>query len=116
MGVMKQAALALSPRETLVADTHMLVRDELRPGMAVLLLVLQVGIQHAQTHGRKGNEEGQFLPGLVATTLKKKKSVTREHLPRILSEQRKSLTSVSGDGRRSSYGSITGSRLGNGTQ
>lgn len=92
MGVMKQAALALSPRETLVADTHMLVRDEFRPGMAVLLLVLQVGIQHAQTHGRKGDEEGQFLPGLVATT------------------------SVSGDGRRSSYGSITGSRLGNGTQ
>lgn len=73
MGVMKQAALALSPRETLIADTHMLVRDEFRPGMAVLLLVLQVGIQHAQTHGRKGDEEGQFLPGLVATTLKRKK-------------------------------------------
>jgi len=67
MGVVEQALLALSPREALLAAAQVIVLDELLAGLVVVLLVLQVGIQHAQTDGGNGHEERQTLPDLVAT-------------------------------------------------
>lgn len=67
MGVVEQALVAFAPREALLATTQVFVLDKLLAGLVVLLLVLQVGIQHAQTHGGHGHEEGQTLPHLVAS-------------------------------------------------
>lgn len=65
VGVVEQALVALAPREPLVTDAQMLILDELRLGMAVLFLVLQVCIQHAQADRWHGHEKGQLLPYLV---------------------------------------------------
>lgn len=65
--VVEQALVALAPREALVADAQVLVLDEFRSRVAVLLLVLQVSVQHAQSDRRHGDEERQLLPHLVTT-------------------------------------------------
>lgn len=67
VGVVEQALLALTPGEALLAAAQVVVLDELLAGLVVLLLVLQIGVQHAQSHGGHGHEEGQALPHLVAT-------------------------------------------------
>lgn len=74
MGVVEQALVALAPRETLLTATQIFVLNELLAGVIVLLLVLQVCVQHAQTDSWHGHEERQTLPDLVATC---KRSVIR---------------------------------------
>lgn len=64
--VVEQALVALAPREALVADAQVFVLDEFWSRVSVLLLVLQVGVQHAQADGRHGHEERQLLPHLVS--------------------------------------------------
>ena len=44
-----------------------IVFDELLTRVIVLLLILQVGIQHAQTDSGKSNQEAQTFPDLVTT-------------------------------------------------
>lgn len=65
--VVDQWASAISPGESLVPDTHMVVRDELWPGLVVVSLVSQVRVDHAQGDGGQSHQQTQFLPQLVST-------------------------------------------------
>lgn len=51
----------------LCADTQVVVGHKFRALMVGVLLVGQVGIQHAETDGRHGDEERHLLPQLMAT-------------------------------------------------
>lgn len=70
LGVVEQAPGAVSPREALVADAHVVVRNELGPGLAVIGLVAQVRVDHAQSDRGDGHQVGQLLPQLVASAWK----------------------------------------------
>lgn len=61
----EQALLAFSPWESLVSDVQVLVFLELWT-MHGHLLMLQVGVQHAQTDGGDSDEEWQSFPQLPA--------------------------------------------------
>jgi hypothetical protein len=63
----EQALGSISPWESLVSDAEILVLDELW-SVNCHLLVFQVCVQHAQTDGWDGNEEGQAFPQLVASS------------------------------------------------
>lgn len=65
--VVDQRPGAISPREALVPDAHMVVWDELGPGLSVVSLVTQVGVHHAQGDGGQCHKDGQLLPQLVST-------------------------------------------------
>lgn len=67
LGVVEQGPGAISPREALVADPHVVVGHELSTGLAVVSLVTQVGVHHAQGHRGNGHKVGQLLPQLVST-------------------------------------------------
>lgn len=64
--VVEKALVSFSPGETLVADAEVVVWLELCARVSVLLLVLQVSVQHAQTDGREGDQEAKTLPYFVA--------------------------------------------------
>lgn len=66
MRVMEQTLLPFAPREPLVADPHVLVRNERGP-LVVLRSVLNVAIDHAQADRRQGDEEREVLPQFVTT-------------------------------------------------
>lgn len=74
LGIVEQTARTVSPRETLVALTQIIVLDELGTWDVVGFLVAKVGVDQAQTDGWHCDEEGQSLPDLVATGWKRGKS------------------------------------------
>lgn len=57
MGVVEQALVAITPGETLLTATQVIVLDELLARVVVFFLVLQVGIQHAQTDCWQSHKE-----------------------------------------------------------
>lgn len=70
VGVVDQGPGAIAPRESLVADAHMVVGHELWSGLVVVSLVSQVGVHHAQGDRGQSHEQRQLLPQLVATAWK----------------------------------------------
>lgn len=62
--VVEQRMVSIAPREPFRSDTQVVVFDEFRPGV-VLLLVHQVYVDAAQSDRREENEEGQVLPDFV---------------------------------------------------
>lgn len=69
--VVDQGPGAVSPGEALVPDAHMVVGDELWPGLIVISLVSQVRVHHAQGDRGQSHDKGQLLPQLVATAWKR---------------------------------------------
>lgn len=67
MWVVEQALVALTPWESLGANAQVVVLDEWWTLVVVLLLVFQVGVQHAEGDCGSSHEEGETLPQLPAT-------------------------------------------------
>lgn len=75
VGVVDERPGAISPRESLVPDAHMIVWDELWPGLSVVSLVAQVGVHHAQGDRGNSHEPRQLLPQFVAAAWKEQDQI-----------------------------------------
>lgn len=67
MGVMEQAVVSVSPGESLVPDSEVIIRDEGRSFVPNVSLVVHVGVYHGKTDGRDAAKEEKLLPQFVVT-------------------------------------------------
>merc|ERR1719340_157066 len=74
VGVVEQRVVAVSPRELLAPDSEVVIGNELRGGVGVLVSHAE-GVHVPEDDDGDGGKEEALLPGLVAT------SMTTAHLP-----------------------------------